>query len=162
MERGKVGRAEVADFALLNEVVQGTEGLLDRGFGVGPVDLVEVYVVGVEASEAVFHGVENVVAGSASAVGVVVHGHNELGGYNQAVATTLDPISDHLLGLSEVIDVGGVDEVDAKVESLVKDSEGARLIIAAPEVVGPEADDGHFHSRISQDAVLHSYSLVSA
>ena len=106
---------------------------------------------------------KNVVAGSASAVGIVVHGHNELGGYNQTWSRRpLIQLPMTCSDFAEVVDVGGVDEVDAELESLVKDSEGARLIVAAPEVVGPEADDGHFHSRISQDAVLHSYSLVSA
>ena len=45
-----VGDADVADFALLDEGVEGAEGLFDGGDGVVAVDLVEVDVVGLEAA----------------------------------------------------------------------------------------------------------------
>jgi len=47
-----VGQADVADLSLPDEIVIRRQGLLQRGFRVGVVGVVEVDVVGVQAAQA--------------------------------------------------------------------------------------------------------------
>ena len=63
----QVGRAEVADLALLHQLVERGQRLLDRGVRVGRVQLVEVDPVGAEPAQAVLHGDPDVAAGAAGA-----------------------------------------------------------------------------------------------
>ena len=64
---GQVGRAEVADLALLHQLVEGGQRLLDRGVRVGRVQLVEVDPVGAEPAQAGLHGDPDVAARAAGA-----------------------------------------------------------------------------------------------
>ena len=81
-----VGDADVADFALLDEGVEGAEGLFDGGDGVVAVDLVEVDVVGLEAAEAGFDGVHDVSAGGADVVAAGAGAAEDLGGDDDFIA----------------------------------------------------------------------------
>ena len=49
---GKVGAADVADLARAHQIVERRERLLDRARVVPAVDLIQVYVIGVEPPEA--------------------------------------------------------------------------------------------------------------
>ena len=51
--------AEVADLALVHEIAQRAEGLVDVGVGVGAVDLVEVDPVGVQAPQRVLDAADD-------------------------------------------------------------------------------------------------------
>src|SRR5919112_893451 len=53
---GKVGAADVADLARVHQIVERRERFLDRGRAVPAVDLIQVYVIGVEPPEAGFAG----------------------------------------------------------------------------------------------------------
>jgi hypothetical protein len=114
-----VGDADVADLAMLDEGVEGTEGLFKGSNEVGAVDLVEVDVVGVEALEGGFDGVHDVAAGCAYVVAAGSGAAEGLGG-NDDVFTgdveVLERLAEHGLGLAVGVDVGGVDEVDAGVD----------------------------------------------
>ena len=80
-----VGDADVADFSLLDEGVEGAEGLFDGGDGVVAVDLVEVDVVGLEAAEAGVDGVHDVAAGGADVVAALAGAAEDLGGDDDSV-----------------------------------------------------------------------------
>lgn len=58
-------RADVADFAAADEVVESAHGLFDGGVGVEAVDLEEVHVVQVHALEGGVDGFEDGGAGEA-------------------------------------------------------------------------------------------------
>ena len=62
--------ADVADLALVDEVGEGAEGLLDVGVRAGPVHLVEVDVVGAEPAQRVLDLADDPAAGSAALVRV--------------------------------------------------------------------------------------------
>ena len=55
--RGEVGNARVAHLALLDQVVDGLHALAEDHLVEGPVDLVEVDVVGVQVPQAALGGV---------------------------------------------------------------------------------------------------------
>jgi len=58
-------------------------------------------------------------------VGAVAHRHARLCGDEDAVAASLERLADELLGQAGRVDVGGVDQVDARVEAAVDLAAGA-------------------------------------
>lgn len=112
----------------------------------------EVDVVGLESSEGVLDGVHEALAVGAAAVGIAgPHVAEPLGGDDESVAgargaaLVLDEVvAEDLLGVSLVVDVGGVDEVAAGVEVAVDELEGLLLLDAdapfGPEGHGAEAE----------------------
>ena len=80
------GRAEVADLARLDDVVQRLHRLLDRGVGVEAVDLVEVDVVGAEPRERGVDLLEDRLARQALPARAVVHPDEDLGGEHDVLA----------------------------------------------------------------------------
>jgi hypothetical protein len=79
------GGADVANLALVNEVAQRTQGLLDIGVGAGPVNLVEVDPVGVEPAQGVLDLTDDPAPGAALLIGVLTHRAMELGGQDNIV-----------------------------------------------------------------------------
>ena len=65
----------------------------------------------------------------------------ELGGDHRTAATSLQRRAEHLLALAIPVEVGRVEEVDARVERCMDDTRGSLGVEAAPEVVAPDADD---------------------
>ena len=124
--------ADVADLALVDEVGERAEGLLDVGVGARAVDLVEVDPVGVQAAQRVLDRPDDPAPGAALPVGVLAHGAVELGGQDDVVAAALEGLADDLLGLALGVDVGGVDEVDAGVQRGVDDADGVVVVGVAP------------------------------
>lgn len=64
----------------MHEVAEGPEGFFDVDRGVGAVHLVQVDPVGAEAAEGVLDFLDDPPARATAVVGVLVHGHEELGG----------------------------------------------------------------------------------
>ena len=129
-----VGDADVADFALLDEGVEGAEGLFDGGDGVVAVDLVEVDVVGLEAAEAGFDGVHDVSAGGSDVVAAGAGAAVDLGGDDDVFAgdvEVLEGLADGDLGFALGVDVGGVDEVDAGFDGGLDEGVGFGLVDVA-------------------------------
>ena len=106
--------ADVADLALLDEVGQRAERLLDVDVRVGAVDLVEVDPVGAQPPQRVLDRLDDPAPRAAAAVGVLAHRHEELRRQHDVVAAALERLADDLLGLAGGVDVGGVDEVDRR------------------------------------------------
>ena len=88
---------DVADLALLDEVGERAERLVDVGVRVGSVYLVEVDPVGAESSQRVLDLLDDPAAGSSAVVGVVVHRDEELGGQHDVVASALQCLADDFL-----------------------------------------------------------------
>ena len=83
---GNVERADVADLALVHEVGERAERLLDVGARIGAVDLVEVDPVGAEPPQPVLDRAHDPAARVALLVGVLAHRVVELGGQHDVVA----------------------------------------------------------------------------
>ena len=93
-----VGRADIAHLALPYQVVEGAQGLVQRGLPVVGVRLVEVDVVGLQAGQRGLDGVHDVAAREALVVRPVAHRSAHLRGDHQAVAVAalLHPPADDL------------------------------------------------------------------
>ncbi len=161
-----VGRgADVADLALVHEVGQRAEGLLDVGGRAGAVHLVQVDVVGAETAQRVLDRAEDPATGPAADVRVVgVHRHEELGREDHLVASPLQRLADDLLRDAGGVHVGGVDEVDARVQSAVDDPDRVFAVVVAPgaEHHRAEAQGADLHAGSSERSVVHRQSFVSS
>ena len=92
---------------------------------VGAVHLVQVDVIGAESAQAVLDLTHDPLP-RAPLVRVFAHRHAELGGNDEVIPVSLDGPGDDFLGLAAGVDVGGVGDVDARVDNL------ARIVVARP------------------------------
>ena len=102
------------------------------------MQLVEVDVVGVEATQ-------RVLARRAHVVGLraevrVVDRHAELGRDDDLAASCAERYAEEDLGLGGAVDVGGVKEIDPRLDGAVDNSRRAGLIESSAEVVAADAD----------------------
>jgi hypothetical protein len=89
--------ADVSDLALLHEVGERSERLLDVDLRVGAVHLVEVDVVGAQAPQRVLDLGHDPAARSSTLVGVLAHRDEELRGQDDVVAAASEGLADDLL-----------------------------------------------------------------
>ena len=165
-----LGESEVSDLALGDEVGDGCRGLLDRRVRVDPVLVVQVDVVGAEASQRALDGCPDV-GGAAVACRAVVGrrgaaDETELGGDLDLVAAALDGASDELLAVEGSVDLGGVDVRDAELEGAVDGADGLGVVqrpaggVGAGHGHGAEADAGDHE--VTEVCVLHQSFSVDA
>ncbi len=76
----------------------------------------------------------------ARAFALLVDGHAELGRDDGAIAAPLERLSQKLFALGRAVDVGGVEEIDARLERGIDDALGGGGVDPHPEVVAAEAD----------------------
>ncbi len=103
------------------------------------MQLIEIDVVGAESAQAVVAGLPDVLRPRPFAL--VVHRHAELRRDDRPIASVGECAPEELLALGRAVDVGGVEEVDARIERGVDDALGGGGVDAHPEVVAAEADD---------------------
>ena len=117
LKRAHRRRAEVTGLPGLDDVVERLQRLLGGCAVVEPVDHVDVHVVGAEPPQAVVDLGHDGLAGQALAVGPGAHRVPDLCADHHVVAVGVivqRPAEDLLAG-AERIQVGGVEEVDARV-----------------------------------------------
>ena len=134
---GEVGDADVADFAFVLEVFHGAHGFVHGGFVVGPVDEVEVDVVGAQDFEAELAlGLDGLGASIAQEdVGVVGTGDDAgFGDDDDVVPVALQGVAHEGFGLAEAVGDGGVEEGDAEVEGAADG--GGGLVVVDGSVAG--------------------------
>ncbi|MGX1224141.1 hypothetical protein RKD42_005400 [Streptomyces ambofaciens] len=158
---GGVGRgAEVPDLPGALQIGERGQGLLVTCLRVPAVDLVEVHVVDAEAAQAVVQLGDQPATRGALVVGLVAHRHACLRGQHDVVPAPGDRLADHLLRLAAAVHVGGVDQVDPRLQGGV-DEGGGLLLGGAPdaaEVHGAERERADLHTGAAQGAVLHDGS----
>ncbi len=111
------GSAEVKSFSLLDDAVESVHNFLGGSGVIVTVDLVEIDVVGLEAAEAVFDGVVEVLTTEPFLVGVVTHRVVEFGGDDDFVAgdaESFDRTAEDFFADAERVHVGSVEKVDAE------------------------------------------------
>ena len=125
---------EVADLALVDEIAQGSECLVDVRARIRAMYLKEVDPVGVQPPQRVLDATDDPTAGRPAPARIVAHRQADFGREHDVVALARGQrLADDLLRLSGRVDVGGVDEVDPGVERGVGED---------PDDVGaPAADD---------------------
>jgi len=72
---------------------------------------------------------------------VIVDLHAELGGKNDFVSSALQNSAEEFFALGEAVDVGGVEEVNARVEGGINDFFCLCLVDAAAEVVSAKPNN---------------------
>ena len=160
------GRADGPHLALVDEVRERAERLVDVGRVVRPVHLVEVDPVGAETAQAVLARADDVAPAGAVRVrrpGWDRTGPSATGKWHfvarmTSVATTAGQrLGDDLLALAGGVDVGGVDEVDAGVERPVDDGD-AVVVVRLPKLAehhGAEAQARDLHPGTAEGAIGH-------
>src|SRR5580692_741852 len=161
---GRVGgRADVADLALVHEVGQRAEGLLDVCRRARAVYLVKIDVVRLQATQRGLHLLDDPSPRAATVVGPVIHWHEELRRQHDIVATPLQSLTDNLLRYTAGVRVGGVDEVDPGIEGAVNDADGVGAVVVAPrpEHHRAQAQRAHRYPGPAQRSVFHVVLLVA-
>jgi hypothetical protein len=133
---GGFRESEVFYLALLNKFCHGADGFFDGNFGVDAVLVVEVDDVDAKAAEAGFAGLLNVGGLAVDAhpsAGIIAY-IAELRGEKNFIATIANGAADQLLIVSASVDVGGIEEVDAKVERSMDGLNGLFVIGGAVEL----------------------------
>jgi len=105
----------------VDQVGQRGERLLDAGGGVGPVDLIEVDVIGLEAAQRVLGRGHDPAPRGSLVVGIVTYRAAESGRQHNAVAAALERFAHDHFGLA--VRVGGVDHVDPRVQRFADDAD---------------------------------------
>src|SRR5580704_6783678 len=95
MPTGKIGARDVADFAATDQCIESVERFFDGGQGIETVQMVDVEVIRVEAAEAGFAGLEDVVARRADVVGTVAEAESGFGGDEKIVALACDGFAEN-------------------------------------------------------------------
>src|SRR5262249_27666682 len=157
---------EVADLALLDQLLHRADRVFDRHLGVHAVKAVDVNHVEAQAPERCFAGLRNI-AGVArgKAFGRLETGEPqvaELGRKQHAVALALDRAPDELLVGSRSVGVRGHDQVDAEIDRAVygRDRLGlVRLSVDARHAHAAQAYRRDLGADLSQLAHFHAYPL---
>ena len=169
--RRPVRDADIAHEALAHDRIEGVERLLDRRDAIEAVDLVEVDVFELQALQARLHLREDVDARRAAAVRTLRHAAEHLRRDDDVIPRDAE-IAESLPGdrLREAggIDVRGVDEVDAGIESRAQQAVDLLLLqrsdllphaFAAAEGHGAEAEFGDEQAGLAEDVVAHEGEL---
>src|SRR5436309_2245897 len=153
----EVREPDVASLAHPDQVLEGTQRLLDRSPGVRRVRLVEVHVVEPEAHQAPVHGVEDVLAREPRSQRPLPDPSHHLGRDHDLLARDrLERGPERPLRAPTGVDVGGVEQVDPELEGAMDD--GTRLdVVDRAAVRGPGADRdlGDLEAGVAERAVVH-------
>ena len=137
LPRRKVGAANVTNLALTDEVVQRSQGFLNWSIRVGSMDVVQVYVVGLQPAQALLRAVHYPASRRSYVVWQIAHRESHLGRYDDVVAPAGDRLADVSFRNSRGIDIGRVYVVDAQVHRSSGDRYRVRFVNMVAEH-GPE------------------------
>ena len=154
LPRGEVADPQVEHLALVDQVVERPERLVERGVRIGEVHVVEVDPVRAEAPEAPLDRLPDVAARPAGRVNVALaSGAGELGRDDQLVAAVLHQAAEDLLRAPVRVGVRRVEEVDARVPAAREERRRRRVVRVAAEGHGAEAEPRHLDPRAAEDPV---------
>ena len=119
------------------------------------MELVEIDVVRAQAAQAVFDGLANILG--ARAVAGFVELHAELGGDDGLAPPAGERAAEIFFAVAFIVDVGGIEEIDAGIERHLDHAGGLRGVDAPAEIVASQTGEGDFQS--SDFAALRSGCL---
>ncbi len=114
LARTEVGAADLTDHARLHQLVERRERVGDRNRRVRLVQLVEIDRLDLQPVQAVGNRALDVVGRGARLAGRDLHA--ELGRHHEPVAAALQNPPEELLALGAAVDVGRIEEGDARIE----------------------------------------------
>ena len=119
-----VAHADHADLARLFQLIKGPEGLLHRDVLIGPVDLEDVDIIGLQPPEGRLAGGDDIVM--MKVVGV------DLGGQHRLLPAALQCLAQHQFRRAVTVFLRRIKEVDAPFQGLVHRLDGRIPVAAAP------------------------------
>jgi len=155
---GESAGAEIANFAGAHEIVEGAQGLVDSYFRAGPVHLIDVDVVGLQAFEAGFALFDDMAATAAGGVWiVVVHSAMDFGREDDAAtaAVAFQGLAGNLFAAAATVDVCRVQEVETCVQRPVDNVICVFRRGSSAEVHAAQAKGADFHAGPTKITVLH-------
>jgi len=138
---GVVGKSHVADFALLDEIVESGKDFLDWGHHIPDVHPVEVDIVGAQSFERLIKRAVDVLVSVPARVGISLFAvEGEFGGDDRAVArlSFTDEFTEPFFTFASHVEIGGVEEITACVKIVIEDISGGCFIVA-PFALGAES-----------------------
>jgi hypothetical protein len=154
---GEVRAADRAHGARAHELVESRERLRDRRRRVGPVQVVEVDVVGPESLERAGDRAADVLGRAASGIGLP----RELGREDDPLAPSLEELAQQALAAaSAAVHLGRVEERDPGFEGGLDDRTSLVGADAPAEVVAPEPDPRDAQSALAQRHYLHAAKAI--
>src|SRR5262249_51145722 len=112
----QIGRADIADLAILHEPVQGAQRLLDGRARIRFVVEVEIDVIRVQSAEACLAGAYYMSPRTTPGRRAFLGKHAELGSYDRLVPPAAQGPTQQFLRGPSAIDVGGVEDRDSAVQ----------------------------------------------
>src|SRR5829696_1399897 len=107
-----VREADVPDLTLLPELRQGPHGVLEGYLGIGRMQLVEVYGLHLEPTQAALARLAQVLGATVGHPSTTRACQAALGGYDQIIRVGVERFGDQAFGDLGTVGVGGVDEVN--------------------------------------------------
>src|ERR1700733_14020315 len=119
LENRKVAHSDGADLALLQECVHCVSSLFDQNQRIRPVNLIDVDVIGSKPAQGVLDLAQDAGAAGIAEYPPVIPFQSGLGGNKDLSAQPAfgDCLADDLLRTAESLNRGGIDNVDAMLES---------------------------------------------
>jgi hypothetical protein len=126
------------------------------------VNLIKINVVGLQAAQRILHLAGQPASRIALLVRIIAHREVRLGGEHDVGAPAFESLPDDLLRLAAAIGIGGVDEVDPCIQSLVDDPDRVVVVGIArrAEHHRAQAIRADFDAGSSKRAVLQSHLLM--
>ena len=148
---GEIAHADRADLPLLIEREHRFSRLPERHLRIGPMNLVDVDVVGTQASQRVFHFLQDALARCVAKYLAVTPLDADLGG-NDCIGTRTRfrySASDDVLGYAEAVGGRGIDQCDPLIQRSENGVGGFPFVSAAPHPAahGPGAERDARHSQ---------------
>ena len=112
-----VGAADIANFAGPYEIVERPQGFLERRERIEAVGLVEVDVIRAETAQAGLAGFDEVAARESGFVSAGFETDESLGREDNVLSAVAQRLAEDFLGLAERINVGGVEEIHARLDA---------------------------------------------
>ncbi|MNL14788.1 hypothetical protein D3C87_1357450 [compost metagenome] len=163
---GEVGTADVDHLPLAHELLHRLPDLLPGRGPIHVMHLVEVDMIGLQATKTIFASLPDVIGREPPIVRALAHRLVDLGRQDDPVAPTAlsQPAPDDLLGeavallhirrLGATVHVCGIEEVDVGLQGAVHDLEGGWLVRQLTEVQGAQAQPADQQTGAPQVGVL--------
>ncbi len=157
---GEITNADGADLSLLIKHAHCLGGFLDGHQRVGPMDLIDVDIVGAQAAQRFIDLPQNPLAGCVSIDLAVAPLKTHLGGDDdlRAQARGSDRFADDLLGCAEAVRRGRIDQIDALIQSGADRGDRFMLVGSAPHPAAHRPGSER-HARYTLQRPGNSYGL---
>ena len=149
---------------LLHQIIQRAQNFFDRRQRVESVQVINVDVIGAEPPQAGFASLNQMVARRSHIVRPLAHAEGRLGGDQDLVATSVDGLAEDRFRQAVRIDIGGIEQIDARVEADIDEPRRLRDVAGAPrlEKLGSaakrsraETQHRNFQSRLAKLSKFH-------